>query len=62
MSGSDFDVPPIGPAPTTGVVEHTEDGERWQRYLRTGRSIPLETVRARLETLADQATRRQRGS
>lgn len=62
MSGSDLDVPQSGPASTTGAVELAEDEERWQRYLRIGRSIPFEAVRARLRALAVEAACRQDGS
>ena len=40
------------------VDEFAEDEERWQRYLATGESIPFETVRNKLRSLASAAARK----
>lgn len=37
--------------------ELAEDEERWQQYLATGQSIPFETVREKLRSLAAAAAR-----
>jgi predicted transcriptional regulator len=37
--------------------EEAEDERRWQRYLETGQSVSLDTVRGKLSTLADQAAK-----
>lgn len=37
------------------IIEKTEDERRWQRYLESGQTISLDTVRGKLHTLAQQA-------
>ena len=39
------------------LAEIQEDEQRWQRYLASGRSIPLNKVRSRLQQLATEAGR-----
>jgi len=39
-----------------GSLEKAEDERRWQRYLETGQTVSLDTVRRKLHTLADDAT------
>lgn len=43
------------------ILEQAEDERRWQRYLDTGRSVALDTVRGRLHRLADEAGRSAAG-
>lgn len=38
--------------------ELAEDEDRWQRYVAGGETIPFETVRGRLRTLAGEAARK----
>ena len=38
------------------IDELAEDEERWQRYLAGGQTLSFETVRARLQSLAGEAT------
>jgi len=37
------------------VAERQEDEQRWQRYLETGQTISLDSVRGKLHTLAGQS-------
>ncbi len=41
------------------MAEYAEDEERWQRYLKGGKTISLETMRGRLRDLAGDAARRR---
>lgn len=40
-----------------GTQEEAEDEHRWQRYLETGQTVSVETVRGKLHALADQAAK-----
>ena len=37
------------------ATEYAEDEKRWQRYLQTGQSVPIQVVRSKLQTLAGKA-------
>lgn len=39
------------------ISEAAEDEARWQRYLETGQTVPLDSIRGKLHTLAAQAVR-----
>ena len=38
------------------IIEVAEDERRWQRYLETGQTVSLESVRGKLHTLANEAS------
>lgn len=42
------------------LAEDVEDAERWQRYLKSGTAVPVESVRRRLRELAGAAAEAKR--
>jgi predicted transcriptional regulator len=37
------------------IIEYAEDEQRWQRYLETGKTIPFEKIRAKLQEHSAEA-------
>jgi predicted transcriptional regulator len=37
------------------IIEYAEDEQRWQRYLETGKTIPFEKIRSKLQGLSAEA-------